>query len=55
MHPMQSMMIVSGHTGAMMTFRGGAVTSFSRKQKLNAKISTEAGWIGVDEALPQII
>ena len=31
-----------GHTGAMMTFGHGTVTSFSCNQKLNAKSSTEA-------------
>ena len=43
------------HTDAIMTFGGGAMTSFSQQQKLNAKSSTEAELIGVDEALPQIL
>ena len=43
-----------GHTGAMMTLGGGTVSSFSRKQKLNGKSSTEAELIGMDDALPQI-
>ena len=38
-----------------MMFRGGEVTSFSRKQMLNAKCSAEAELIGVDIALPQIM
>ena len=38
-----------------MTFGQGAITSFSRKQKLNAKSSIEAELIGVDDALPQIL
>ena len=33
----------------------GAITSFSRKQKINGKSSTEAELIGVDDALPQIL
>ena len=37
-------------TGAIMTFGSGAVTGFSQKQKLNAKSSTEAELIGVDDA-----
>ena len=44
-----------GHSGAMMTMGGGAITSFSRKQKLNGKSLTEAELIGMDDALPQII
>ena len=44
-----------GHTGALMTFGKGSVTSISRKQKLNGKSSTEAELIGVDEVLPQIL
>ena len=38
----------------MMTLGGGTVSSFSRKQKLNGKSSTEAELIGMDDALPQI-
>ena len=33
----------------------GARTSFSRKQKINAKSLTEAGLIGLDDMLPQIL
>ena len=44
-----------GHTGAMIAFGSGAVTSFLQKQKLNAKSSTEAELIGVDDAMPQIL
>ena len=44
-----------GHTGGMMMLGFGAVTSFSCKQKLNAKSSTEAELIGVDDACPQIL
>ena len=39
----------------MITFDGGTVTSFSRKQIVNAKSSTEAELIGVDEALPHLL
>ena len=44
-----------GHTGLMFTMGTGAVTSFSWKQKLNAKSSTEGELIGVNDALPQIL
>ena len=40
---------------AVMTLEKGAFTSFSRKQKLNAKSSTEAELIGVDDVMPQIL
>ena len=38
-------------TGALMTLGGGAVASFSQKQKINAKNSIEMELIGIDEAL----
>ena len=44
-----------GHTGAMMTLGRGAVISMSRKQKTNARSSTEAELIGVYDALPSIL
>ena len=44
-----------GHTSAIMTFGNGAVTSFSQKQKINTKSSTEAELIGVDDALPHML
>ena len=44
-----------GHTGAMMTMGEGAVTSFSCKQKTNAKSSTKVELIGINDALPQIL
>ena len=44
-----------GHIGAMMTLGKGNVISFSRKQKLNTKSSSEAELIGIDDALPQIL
>ena len=44
-----------GHTGAMMIFGGGAITSFFHKQKINVQSSREAKLIGVDTALLQIL
>ena len=44
-----------GYTGSMMTMELGAITSFSRKQKINGKSSMEAELIGVDDALSQIL
>ena len=44
-----------GHIGAILTFRSGAVTSFSQKQKMNAKSSAKAKLIGVNDAIPQIL
>ena len=38
-----------------MTLGKGVVMSFSRKQKLNAKSSTEAELIRVDDVMPQIM
>ena len=38
-----------------MTFGSGALTSFSCKQKLNAKSSTKAELIWVDDALSQML
>ena len=38
-----------------MTFTEGAITSFSRKQKLNTKSSAEAEFVGVDDLLPQFL
>ena len=36
-------------------FGQGAITSFSQKQKINAKSSTEAGLTSADEAMLQIL
>ena len=44
-----------GHTGAIMPFGKGAVTSFSPKQKINTKSSTEAELDGVDDSLLQML
>ena len=39
------------HTGATMTMGGGSITSFSTKQKLNTRSSTEAELVAVDDAM----
>jgi hypothetical protein len=44
-----------GHTGMMMSFGKGAVMSISHRHKLNARSSTEAELIGIDDALPYIM
>jgi hypothetical protein len=44
-----------GQTGAMMTLGRGAPMSFSRKQKLNVRSSTEGELVGIDDALPLIL
>ena len=44
-----------GHTGAMMSFGKGAAMSLSKKQKLNARSSTESELIGIDDAIPSIM
>ena len=46
-----------GHTGAMMTLGGGkgAVISYSAKQKLNTKSSTESELVGADQILSRVI
>jgi hypothetical protein len=43
------------HTGASMTYGGGAVQTISRKQKLNTRSSTEAELVGVDDASVMIL
>ena len=44
-----------GHTGAAMTLGRGATISFSRKQKINTRSSTESELVGVDDAMPQVL
>ena len=44
-----------GHTGALLTMGKGAITSFSRKQKLNSISSIEAEVIGVDDGLAEVL
>ena len=44
-----------GQTGAMMSLGKGAVTSFSKKQKLNVRSYTEGELVGIDDALSSIL
>ena len=44
-----------GPTGAGMTLGRGAVVSFSRKQKVNTRSSTESELVGVDDAMPTVL
>ena len=44
-----------GLTGAVMTFGKGAVTRFSRKQKILGKSSTEDKIIGAYDTVPQAL
>ena len=46
---------MKSHTGGTMSMGTGAMCSSSRKQKLNAKSSTEAKLVGMDDALPQAL
>ena len=43
------------HTGAVMTMGRGAVQAMSKKQKLNARSSTEAELVGADDAATMIL
>ncbi len=43
-----------GNTGVMMSLGKGAATSFSWKQKINGKSSTEDKMISVDDVLPSV-
>ena len=43
------------HTGAVMTYGGGAAQSISRKQKLNTRSSTEAELVGTDDVSIMIL
>ena len=44
-----------GHTGSMMSLRGGAIVSSSTKHKINTKSSTESDLVALDDALPMIL
>jgi hypothetical protein len=44
-----------GHTGAGMSFCQGMALSYSWKQKINTKSSTEAELVGVDDSLGYIL
>ena len=46
---------MKSHTGVFITLGKGAFYCRSSKQKLVAKSSTEAGLVGISDALPQII
>ena len=46
---------MKSHTGAVMTLGMGSVCSFSLKQKVNARSSTEAELIGVDDVVSKIL
>ena len=43
------------HTGSIMTMGSEDITSFSQKQKISGKSSTEAELNGVDDTLLQIL
>ena len=43
------------HTGCMMTMGTGAITTISRKQKLNTKSSTAAELVGADNAMAMVL
>ncbi len=44
-----------GHTGAVSTLGGGAFAAISTKQKANARSSTEAELIGIDDVISMIL
>ena len=46
---------LKGQTGAMISIGKGCVTSVSKKQKVNATISTISELVGVHEASPQVL
>ena len=43
------------HTGSIMTMGTGAIQSGSAKQKMNARSSTEAELVGVDDVISKIL
>ena len=43
------------NTGMIMSLGKGAVMSFSKKQKLNTRSSTEAELVGIDDTIPSIM
>ena len=47
--------VMKSHTGATMTLGKGSVSSYSLKQKVNARSSTEAELIGVDDIMSKIL
>lgn len=46
---------MKSHTGGILTLGKGAVNTFSAKQKLNTRSSTEAELVGADDIMPQAI
>ena len=46
---------MKSHTGMTMTMGGGAITSLSKKQKLNTRSSTEAELVAVDDCMSQVL
>ena len=48
-------MDMKGHSGYGMSFGKGAVLSYSQKQKINTKSSTESELVGMDAALSRVI
>jgi hypothetical protein len=44
-----------GHTGAVSTLGRGAITSVSTKQKANARSSTEAELLGIDDVISKVL
>ena len=48
-------MDMKGHSGYGMSFGKGAVLSYSQKQKINTKSSTESELVGMDDALTRVI
>jgi hypothetical protein len=46
---------MKSHTGATMTMGKGAITSISRKQKMNTRSSTEAELVAVDDVIGSIL
>ena len=44
-----------GHTGGMMSLGKGAIMSYSSKQKINTKSSTESELVGADQLLSRVI
>ena len=46
---------MKSHSGMTMTMGKGAITSLSRKQKLNTRSSTEAELVAVDDCMAQVL
>jgi hypothetical protein len=46
---------MKSHTGGMMTLGKGATYGISTRQKVNTKSSTEAGLMGVNDVMPQVL